>query len=216
MNRWTQYFEDLLEYKINMKTQKITRKDLQTIYGQVCSDWQKKITELALWHSGDIIEVEDSLILKAFGDADAKQREMLKKYFKVTNGNILDEIESFDDIVRIAKEKYRKFYNPIDLKKAMYELNMDEDEVKRLNADRKLELIELVLNEGWKADWNNSNQYKWSPWFKKEVGGWVARDLAGCFFCSADAGVGSYFKDEKTAVFAGKKFLDIYKEKLPA
>lgn len=229
MNNWRTYWTDLDVYRAcrfktvedfingkeyNMKTQKISRKDLQTIYGQVCPDWQKKITELALWQSGDTIEVEDSLVSKAFGDADVKQRDMLKKYFKYTSGNILDEIESFDDIVRIAKEKYNRVFHPIDFKNGAL-AGLSTKEIDNANADRKLNLIDLVLNDGWKPDFTNSNQYKWSPWFKRESGGWVAYGVARCFFYYAYAGVG-FYKDEKTAVFAGQKFLDIFKEKLPA
>lgn len=38
---------------------------------------------------------------------------------------------------------------------------MRPDEIAR----RKLETITAALNEGWKPDWNNTDQYKYYPWF---------------------------------------------------
>ena len=33
-------------------------------------------------------------------------------------------------------------------------------------ARRKLETITEALNEGWRPDWNNTNEYKYFPWFR--------------------------------------------------
>jgi len=32
-------------------------------------------------------------------------------------------------------------------------------------AYRKLRIIAEALNEGWKPDWSNSDEYKYYPWF---------------------------------------------------
>jgi len=132
-----------------MKAQKISRKDLQTIYGQVCQDWQKKITELALWQSGDTIEVEETLIKKAFNDANETQKEMLKKYFDVFKSvTLTDRDLKWKDILELAGEEEENvvpFNNPKNKKQ------------KALNAAAKIQLIAEVLNEGWTEDYKNSS-----------------------------------------------------------
>ena len=49
---------------------------------------------------------------------------------------------------------------------------LTEDEI----AFRKIKAITKSLNEGWKPDWNNSNEKKWYPWFKLSSGGFVFDD----------------------------------------
>ena len=84
---------------------------------------------------------------------------------------------------------------------------LTEDEI----AFRKIKAITKSLNEGWKPDWNNSNEKKWYPWFKLSSGGFVFDDAGYC--CSvAGAGHGSRlcFKSEELAEYAGKQFIDIW------
>lgn len=80
-------------------TQKINRKDLAKIYDQVCEGWQKKITSLVLFQSGEKIEVDNSLVNQAFNEANADQKKLLEKYFDVKSSNIIDRIKSWSDVV---------------------------------------------------------------------------------------------------------------------
>jgi hypothetical protein len=71
--------------------------------------------------------------------------------------------------------------------------------------------ITKALVQGWKADWNDSNQQKWYPWFKMSSGGFVF-DGAYCDSSSADAGNASRlcFPTEEMAEYAGRQFTEVY------
>ena len=82
-------------------------------------------------------------------------------------------------------------------------------------ARRKLETITAALNEGWRPDWANSNEYKYWPWFVYNPAG------AGFSFAftrsaasSTDANVGSRlcYKTRELATYAGRQFEGLYND----
>lgn len=83
---------------------------------------------------------------------------------------------------------------------------------KALLATAQMFIIAEVLNDEWKADWNNSNQPKWRPWFWMNKPGFRF-SVSGCTYALTFAGSGSRlcFKDEKTSDYAAKQFLPIWK-----
>lgn len=93
-------------------------------------------------------------------------------------------------------------------------LGFTKDEI----AYRKLKTIAEALNEGWRPDWANSNEYKYWPWFVYNHG---AR--AG-FSCAATARTASYartdvgsrlcYKTRELATYAGRQFEGIYNDLL--
>lgn len=98
---------------------------------------------------------------------------------------------------------------------------MRPDEIAR----RKLEVITEALNEGWKPDWNNTDEPKYYPWFYIEPGKGKDPDgkpngasaglsCAGtnCAASNAYAAVGSRlcFHDRRLAFYAGNTFTDLY------
>ena len=80
-----------------------------------------------------------------------------------------------------------------------------------LIAHEKLVIIFKVLNEGWTPNWSDSNEYKYYPWFKMSpfgfadsaYGAWTTRSLAGSRLCG---------KTDTIAEYAGRQFVDIYKD----
>lgn len=184
-------------------TQTIKRKDLQDIYSKVCGDWQKEITQLVLFQSGDNIEVSDELITKAFSQADSGQKTLMKKYFKIKDGS-----EAFDKI-----KDYKSFCKYFGIKElTIKDFEQFGDQAKKMFAFHKIKNFETYFNDGWKPDWSNSNEYKWYPYFefKKGSGGW-------CFYGSdvriyISYAVAAFYKDQKIADFIGKTFLDIYSD----
>lgn len=85
---------------------------------------------------------------------------------------------------------------------------------KALLATAQMFIIAEVLNDEWKADWNNSNQPKWRPWFWMNKPGFRFIDsYCTAALASALTGGGSRlcFKDEKTSDYAAKQFLPIWK-----
>ena len=73
------------------------------------------------------------------------------------------------------------------------------------------ELLCKSLNEDWTPDWDNSNEYKYYPWFKMGSSGFRFGDCDGW---DAVSGVGSRlcFKSRKLAEYAGEQFEDVYKQ----
>ncbi len=92
-------------------------------------------------------------------------------------------------------------------------------------ARRKLETITEALNEGWRPDWNNTNEYKYFPWFRilpgkgkdaegKPVGATAglanaSTDIAATY-TSAHLGSRLCFHDSDIAAYAGDTFRDLY------
>ena len=78
---------------------------------------------------------------------------------------------------------------------------------------RKIKTITEALNEGWKCDWKDANQYKYYPWFKMSSGGFVFY-VTGCDYSGANAGDASRlcFKSSELAKYAGEQFLQLYSD----
>ena len=88
-----------------------------------------------------------------------------------------------------------------------FEPNCNEDESDA--AMRKVKAIVKVLNEGWYPDFENHNQCKYTPWFKKERG----RQVFICvdsWFTGTVVPAPSLFKSRELAEYAGTQFLGIY------
>ena len=189
------------------KTQKIKRTDLAKIYPQVCNDWQKRIAETLIKQiNSSMIEVSNDDVLQAYKEADSSKKELILKYFEIKEDiTPIEKIKTFDDILRISGKKLKDILP--------YPKPKNKAQVSQ-NALAKIQLITEVYNEDTILDWNDHNQYKYIPWFKKVGSCWVVYDYFGFGF-SADAGFGSYYKSSKLALDASKKFIDIYKDFLP-
>jgi len=100
---------------------------------------------------------------------------------------------------------------------------MRSDEIAR----RKLERITEALNEGWRPDWNNTNEYKYFPWFRilpgkgKDAEGkpdGASAGLADAHTNRAAPSTNAYFgsrlcfHDSDIAAYAGDTFRDLYAE----
>ena len=106
---------------------------------------------------------------------------------------------------------------------------MDEDSMKAQGfrpdeiARRQLETITEALNEGWKPNWADTDEYKFYPWFYIEVSEVQTEGTTGAdagLSCanainaaaSAYAHIGSRlcFHNRETARYAGRTFTDLY------
>lgn len=105
--------------------------------------------------------------------------------------------------------------------KAMLSAGFRPDEIAR----RKLEVITAALNEGWKPDWNNTDEYKFYPWFYinpgkgKDPDGKPSGASAGlssaatsnsASLTASNFGSRLCFRDRRLAVYAGNTFTDLY------
>lgn len=88
-----------------------------------------------------------------------------------------------------------------------------EDMRKHFTALYKMVVIVEALNEGWKPDWNNTNERKCFPWF------WMSPSsfgFCGSLYDDGDALAGSgsrlKLKSYELADYCGKQFEDIWKD----
>lgn len=96
-------------------------------------------------------------------------------------------------------------------------LELRPDEVAR----KKLEVITAALNEGWSPDWNNTNEYKYYPYFyieSRKHGASAGLSYANTYSAASHTGalLGSRlcFHDHETARYAGKTFAELYEQLL--
>jgi len=89
--------------------------------------------------------------------------------------------------------------------------NVPEDLRDYFIALYKMAIITEALNGDWKADYNDSNQAKYYPWFYMSSAGFVFLDT-GCDCSNAYASSASRlcFKTREIAKYAGEQFLPIW------
>lgn len=81
---------------------------------------------------------------------------------------------------------------------------------KALLSHAKLVIIAEAVNDGWKPNWDNDDEYKYYPWFDME-NGFV---FYGFVFSARFSDVGSRlcFRSREIAEYIGKQFEDLYKD----
>ena len=181
-------------------TQKIKKSDLKIIYNEICQGWKSTLNQYLLWSEGKYVELPNDLIEKGYNEANSKQKELIKKYFKINIFN-LNSIKSFDDILKISGKTLEDIL--------IYKSPKTAKEV-RLNALSKIELIKEVVNQGWVEDWNNNNEYKYYPWFDFDSGWFGFSDSIS--YCSLFRSGLAFYKTKEISSFVGKTFLKEYKE----
>lgn len=76
----------------------------------------------------------------------------------------------------------------------------------------KLRIIATALNEGWEPTFEEDEK-RWYPWFAVKQGELVCAGANDAWSYSyADLGVRLVFKSKELAEYAGKQFIDIYKD----
>ena len=72
----------------------------------------------------------------------------------------------------------------------------------------KANVIADAINKeaGWEPDWNNSNQYKYRPYFYLSASGWSSNGYV-CWPSTANVGSRLVFQDEDDCEYAAEIFL---------
>ncbi len=119
-----------------------------------------------------------------------------------------------------GKESFRKtdFRDIKCFEDACKELDIDPDAVcsdvdtSDEVAYKMLKIIIQAINQEWTADWSNTNQRKWYPWFNLSSG--FGFDVSFYDFDGSNSNVGSRlcFESEEKSNYAGKQFLEIYRQ----
>lgn len=122
---------------------------------------------------------------------------------------ITDRVKTYEDACKVLGVE------PINEQNAKAQ-GFRSDEIAR----RKLETIAAALNEGWKPDWNNTDQYKYYPYFYIQENA-KGKGSAGLSYAhannaatSATATIGSRlcFYASRLARYASNQFTDLYEQ----
>ena len=122
---------------------------------------------------------------------------------------ITDRVKTYEDACKVLGVE------PINEQNAKAQ-GFRSDEIAR----RKLETIAAALNEGWKPDWNNTDQYKYYPYFYIQENakgkGSAGLSFAGTSYAAAStyAHFGSRlcFYASRLARYASNQFTDLYEQ----
>lgn len=122
---------------------------------------------------------------------------------------ITDRVKTYEDACKVLGVE------PINEQNAKAQ-GFRSDEIAR----RKLETIAAALNEGWKPDWNNTDQYKYYPYFyiqenakgKGSAGLSYASTNHAAALTSAYIGSRLCFYALRLARYAGNQFTDLYEQ----
>lgn len=121
-----------------------------------------------------------------------------------TSIDIKDQIKTFEDALAKVGETAESFAARTTLD--------SPDEV----AYKKIKVIANALNQGWKPDWKNLDEYKYYPWFdfEDDRGSGLGLSYDDCVCAYSGSGVGSRlcYKTRSLASYAGQQFAAIYAE----
>lgn len=122
---------------------------------------------------------------------------------------ITDRVKTYEDACKVLGVE------PINEQNAKAQ-GFRSDEIAR----RKLETIAAALNEGWKPDWNNTDQYKYYPYFyiqenakgKGSAGLSYATTHTAASYTNARIGSRLCFYASRLARYASNQFTDLYEQ----
>lgn len=120
---------------------------------------------------------------------------------------ITEQVKTMADVYRlkgVTEEQVIPFKNPT------------EEYQKGANAAVKLFLLAEVLNEGWRPNWDDDDEYKYYPyfWMESEAGGGSGFSF---YVCVGDYSLSLFgsrlvFRSRELAIYAGTQFEAVYRE----
>lgn len=115
---------------------------------------------------------------------------------------IQDKIKTFEDAMKATGRTQMPDFS-----------TFPEEMRKHFEALFKMVVIVEALNEGWKPDWNNPDEWKYYPWFYMSPSSFAFGDSA-CGYGVAGAGSGSRLalESRELADYCGEQFADIWKD----
>ena len=152
-----------------------------------------------------VLEISEQAARKLYLTAAVELKALLEENFgkDFFSQSIMDRVKTYEDACAELGE------SPVD-ENACKKLGMNKNDIAYL----KLTQIVRALNEGWVAKVYDGEN-RWYPWFKhNDSPSGFAFLGSGFDFGSAAAGCGSRlcFKDENLSTYAGKQFLDLWRE----
>lgn len=152
------------------------------------------------------LQISNEKALKLYPKASDEWKQILEESFgkEFFNQKITDRVKSVEDAIDILGEQ------PENIRMLLAYNGIDKDMI-AAQTFIKLTLITRALNQDWKADWTNSNQTKWFPWFEHSASGFRFDDPA-CGRTSALTPSRLCFASSELAAYAGKQFIELYNQ----
>lgn len=104
------------------------------------------------------LQIKQDSLLAAFRNAGKEGKQVLSDLFGkqvALYDNITDRVKSFEDACQVLGIST----NVPEVK------GLPRKHQKAIIANYKLIVIAEALNEGWKPNWQDSDEYKYYPWF---------------------------------------------------
>lgn len=155
----------------------------------------------------EILEIKKENAVKAFKGADKNGKALLENLFGkdiLSPKKITDRVKTFEDAQEIV--------GCSDNMQILLNYNGIDKDMIAAQSFAKLTIINKALNEDWTADWTNSNQYKYYPWFKHVSGFGLSYGDYGTADTATPVGSRLCFKSSELAEYAAKQFADIYRD----
>jgi hypothetical protein len=155
------------------------------------------------------LQIKQDSLLAAFRNAGKEGKQVLSDLFGkqvALYDNITDRVKSFEDACQVLGIST----NVPEVK------GLPRKHQKAIIANYKLIVIAEALNEGWKPNWQDSDEYKYYPWFDMSNPAGV-----GCSYTYytasatyADFGSRLCLKNRELAIYFGQTFTDLFNDSL--
>lgn len=155
------------------------------------------------------LQIKQDSLLVAFRNAGKEGKQVLSDLFGkqvALYDNITDRVKSFEDACQVLGIST----NVPEVK------GLPRKHQKAIIANYKLIVIAEALNEGWKPNWQDSDEYKYYPWFDMSNPAGVG--CSGTYFAASNAhanfGSRLCLKNRELAIYFGQTFTDLFNDSL--
>ena len=155
------------------------------------------------------LQIKQDSLLVAFRNAGKEGKQVLSDLFGkqvALYDNITDRVKSFEDACQVLGIST----NVPEVK------GLPRKHQKAIIANYKLIVIAEALNEGWKPNWQDSDEYKYYPWFDMSNPAGVGYSNAYYTASNTYANFGSRLclKNRELAIYFGQTFTDLFNDSL--
>lgn len=155
------------------------------------------------------LQIKQDSLLVAFRNAGKEGKQVLSDLFGkqvALYDNITDRVKSFKDACQVLGIST----NVPEVK------GLPRKHQKAIIANYKLIIIAEALNEGWKPNWQDSNEYKYYPWFDMSNPAGVGCSHTNNTASDTLASFGSRLclKNRELAIYFGQTFTDLFNDSL--
>lgn len=155
------------------------------------------------------LQIKQDSLLVAFRNAGKEGKQVLSDLFGkqvALYDNITDRVKSFEDACQVLGIST----NVPEVK------GLPRKHQKAIIANYKLIVIAEALNEGWKPNWQDSDEYKYYPWFdmSNPAGVGYSYTNTAASYTTADIGSRLCLKNRELAIYFGQTFTDLFNDSL--